>query len=84
MGFPKGNTPSLSDKEPVPQGTQESSQGSLHHSRCLKKSDSAKESHSHSKVHKSHKKSKHQKENTPKKEKWNKVDKYKSKKSCKK
>ena len=87
MGFPRGSTPSSSNKEPVPQGAQESSQDSPHHSQCLKKkSDSTKESISHSKVLKSHKKSKHQKEGTPKKEKWDKdkADKHKSKKSHKK
>ena len=86
-GFTQGNTPSSSDKEPAPQGAQESSQGSPCCSQHLKKKlDSAKESHSHSKVHKSHKKSKHQKEGTPKKEKWDKdkMDKYKSEKSHKK
>ena len=31
-GFPKGGTPSLSDKEPAPQGAQESSQDSPHFS----------------------------------------------------
>ena len=85
-GFPKGDTPS-SDKEPAPQGAQESSQGSPCHSQHLKKKlDSTKESSSHSKVHKSHKKSKHQKEGTPKKEKWDKdkADKYKSEESHKK
>ena len=85
MGFQKGDTPSSSDKEPVPQGTQESSQESLHCSwHPKKKLDSTKESHSHSKVHKFHKKSRHQKEEIPKKEKWDKVDKHKSKKSHKK
>ena len=86
-GFPKGNTPSLSEKEPARQGAQESSQDSPCHSQDLKKKlDSAKESSSHSKVHKSHKKSKHPKEGTPKKEKQDKdkVDKHKSEKSCKK
>ena len=82
VGFPKGGTPSLSDKEPMPQGAQESYQESPCHSQCLKqKSDS--ESSSHSKAHKSHKKSKHQKEGTPKKEKWDKdkADKHTSPKS---
>ena len=52
VGFPKGDTPSSSDKEPVPQGAQESSQGSPRHCQHPKeKSSSAKESHSH----KSHK-----------------------------
>ena len=65
-GFPKGGTPSSSDKEPMQQGAQES----LYCSQCPKKKlDSTKESSSHSKAHKSHKKSKHQKEGTPKKEK---------------
>ena len=87
VGFPKGGTPSSSDKEPAPQGAQESSQESLYCSQCLKKKlDSATESSSHSKVHKSHKKSKHQKEGTPKKEKRDKdkADKHKSEKSHKK
>ena len=65
VGSPKGGTPSLSDKEPSPQGAQESSQESPHHSQCpKKKSDSTKESSSHSQAHKSHIKSKHQKEGT--------------------
>ena len=97
MGFPKGDTPSSSDKEPMPQGAQESSQGSLCCHQCSEeKSDSAKESCSH----KSHKKSKHQKTDTPqkekrdkdkagkhetpKKEKRDKTDKHKSEKSRKK
>ena len=86
-GFPKGGTPSSSDKKPVPQGVQESSQDSPHCSQCPKKKlDSAKEYSSHSKVHKSHKKSKHLKEGSPKKEKQDKdkADKHKSKKSPKK
>ena len=87
MGLPNGNTPPSSDKEPAPQGAQENSQDSPHHSQHpKKKSDSAKESSFHSKVHKYHKKSKHLKEGTPKKEKWDKdkADKHKSKKSHKK
>ena len=83
--LPKGNTTSSSDKEPAPQGAQESSQDNLCCSqRAKKKLDSAKESSSRSKVHKSHKKSKHPKEGTPKKEKQDKAGKHKSKKSCKK
>ena len=85
-GFPKTGTPSSSEKEPMPQGSKDSSQASLCHSQHpkKKKSDSAKKSSgkgSHSKVHK---KSKHHKE-MPKKEKhyqWDKAD--KSDKSCKK
>ena len=87
MGFPKGDTPFSSYKEPAPQGAQESSQDSPHCSQCMKKkSDSAKDSSSHSKVHKSHKKFKHPKEGTPKKEKQNrdKVEKHKSEMSHKK
>ena len=79
-GLPKGNTTSLSDKEPMPQGTPENSQDRLRCSQHVKKkSDSAKESSPHSKVHKSHKKSKHLKEGNPKKENWDKTDKHKSK-----
>ena len=48
-GLPKGDTTSSSDKEPAPQGAQESSQDSPHHSQCAKKkSDFTKESSSHS------------------------------------
>ena len=43
MGFPKASTPSSSEKEPMPQGSQESSQANLHHNQHpkKKKSDSA-------------------------------------------
>ena len=87
VGFPKGDIPSSSDKEPAPQSAQESSQDSSCCSQHPKKKlDSAKEFSSHSKVHKSHKKSKHLKEGTPKKEKWDKdkADKHKPEKSHKK
>ena len=85
MGLPKGDTTSSSDKEPVPQGVQESSQDSPCCSQCVKKKlDSAKESSSHSKVHKFYKKFKHLKEGTPKKEKQDKTDKHKSERSHKK
>ena len=88
-GFPRAGTPSSSEKEPMPQGSQESSQTSPRCSQHPKKKnlDSTKKSSgegSHSKVHK---KSKHPKEETPKKEKHHrrdKADKSKSNKSCKK
>ena len=78
-GFSKAGTPSSSEKEPMPQGSQESSQASPCHSQHPKKKklDSAKKSNrggSHSKVHK---KSTHHKEEMPKKEKhlwWDKAD----------
>ena len=59
-GFPKANTPSLSEKEPMPQGSQETSQASPHHSQHpkKKKSDSAKKSSGESSLSKVHKKSK--------------------------
>ena len=46
VGFPKASTPSSSEKEPMPQGSQESFQTSPHHSQCPKKKelDSAKKS----------------------------------------
>ena len=79
MGFPKASTPSSSEKEPMPQGSQKSSQVSLHHSQHPKKKklDSAKKSNregSHSKVHK---KSTCRKEEMPKKKChwWDKADK---------
>ena len=88
MGFPKTGTPSSSEKEPMPQGSQESSQASLHHSQHPKKKklDSAKRSSREGFFSKAHKKSKHHKE-MPKKEKhhwWDKADKSKSAKSHKK
>ena len=88
-GFPKADTSSSSDKKPMPQGTQKSSQVSPHHSQCpkKKKSDSAKKSSGEGSHFKVHKKSKHHKDEMPKKEKhhqWDKADKRKSNKSCKK
>ena len=63
-GFPKASTPSSSEKEPMPQGSQESSQSSLCYSQCpkKKKSDSAKKSSREGCLSKVHKKSKHHKE----------------------
>ena len=82
QGFPKDDTPSSSDQEPMPPGAQ----NSLHcSSKCSKemKLNSTKESSSHSKSHKkSHKKSTEW-EDAPKKDKQDK-DQPKSKKSCKK
>ena len=87
MGFPKTSTSSSSEKEPMPQGSQESSQASPHHSQHpkKKKSDSTKKSSRGGFLSKAHKKFKHHKE-MPKKEKhhrWDKADKSKSDKSCK-
>ena len=88
-GFPKTSTPSSSEKEPMPQGSQESSQASPHHSQHPKKKkrlDSAKRSSGEGSLSKAQKKSKCCKE-MPKKEKhhWqDKADKNKSDKSCKK
>ena len=88
MGFPKTGTPSSSEKESMPHGSQESSQASLHHSQHPKKKklDSAKRSSGEGSLSKVHKKSKCCKE-MPKKEKhhWqDKADKGKSDKSHKK
>ena len=87
-GFPKAGTPSSSEKEPMPQGSQESSQASLYHRQHpKKKSDSAKKSSREDSYSKAHKKSTHYKEEMPKKEKhhqWDKADKSKSEKSHKK
>ena len=70
-GFPKAGTPSSSEKEPMPQGSQESSQASPRCSQCpkKKKSDSTKKSSREGSLSKAHKKSKCHKEETPKKEK---------------
>ena len=58
-GFPKAGTPSSSEKEPMLQGSQESSQASLHHSQCpKKKSDSTKKSSGEGSLSKVLKKSK--------------------------
>ena len=88
-GFPKASTPSSSEKEAMPQGSQESSQVSLHHNQHpkKKKSDSAKKFSGEGSLSKAHKKSKCHKEEMPKKEKhnwWDKADKSKSHKSHKK
>ena len=88
VGFPKTGTPSSSEKEPMPQGSQGSSWASLHHSQHpkKKKSDSTKKSSGGGFLFKVHKKSKHHKE-MPKREKhhqWDKADKSKSDKSHKK
>ena len=88
VGFPKASTPSSPGKEPMPQGSQESSQVSPHYSQHpkKKKSDSTKKSSGEGSLSKVHKKSKCHKE-MPKKEKhhwWEKADKGKSDKSHKK
>ena len=88
MGFSKTSTPSSSEKEPMPQGSQETFQASLYCSQHpkKKKSDSAKKSSGEGSLSKVHKKSKCCKE-TPKKEKHHrqdKADKSKSDKSNKK
>ena len=88
MGFPKTGTPSSSEKEPMPQGSQESSKASPHHSQHPKKKKpgSAKRSSGEGSLSKVQKKSKCHKE-MPKKEKhhwWDKADKSKSDKSHKK
>ena len=89
MGFSKAGTPSLSEKEPMPQGSQESSQASPCHSQHPKKKklDSAKKSSREGSLSKAHKKSKCHKEEIPKKEKHHqqdKADKSKYNKSHKK
>ena len=88
-GFSKARTYSSSEKEPMPQGSKESSQASPHCSQCPKKKklDSAKKSSREGSLSKVHKKSKCHKEEMPKKEKhyWpDKADKSRSDKSCKK
>ena len=87
-GFPKTGTSSSSEKEPMPQGSQGSSQASPCHSQCPKKKklNFTKKFSRGGSVSKVYKKSKYQKE-MPKKEKhhrWDKADKSKSDKSCKK
>ena len=89
VGFCKAGTPSSSEKEPMPQDSQESSQASLHNSQHpkKKKSDSSKKSSGEGSLSKVQKKSKCHKEETPKKEKhhqWDKANKSMSDKSCKK
>ena len=81
MGFPKDNTPSSSDWEPLPPGTQDSPHCI---SPCSKeaKSGSAKGPSSHKDHRKSHKNSKEW-DGTPVKDKQD-EDQPKSKKSCKK
>ena len=88
VGFPKTSTPSSSEKEPMSQGAQESSQASLCHSQHPKKKKlvSTKKSSGEGFHTKVHKKSKCHKE-MPKKEKHHcqdKADKSKSDKSHKK
>ena len=86
-GFPQASTPSSSEKEPMPRGSQESSQANPCHTQHPKKekSDSAKRSSEEGSLSKAHKKSKCHKEMPEKKHHWwDKADKSKSDKSHKK